>query len=419
MWNLIVNCMIAHHTITLPLHHADERRRLEEIPLENYNAINFQYLADVNIHNQSVTVIIDTGSSDLWVMEKDSTFTPQNTKCGQGALSHLTCFDDVHVDTNNAQTSKIAYGDGSVQVHVKIGLIEIEMPTEDGTCTIQNQKCGIATELFNFTTTQKMAGILGMGFESLAQWTKPTVFHNIIETCDVRPIQGWHLSTHQVDGSTLTIGGPPPGTNIDDFIRIPLYRTGYWEIELQQMTVGTETVALPVTLAILDSGMSHLAINTDDGLFNDVITAIKEQATNFKQESSENGATYLDADNFPTLSFYMNGYKFDVEPQYYTNENGTRAMIQGFSMARHSVILGTSFMMPHDVIKVAGDNPYIGVYNGTTVTMAAQSDNNIDRLYLYIGAGVFGFMIVAWTIWNLRPMAPQTVSWKPSPSASS
>ncbi len=176
-----------------------EKKQESEIVKDYANA---QYYASVSIGTppQSFNVIYDTGSSNLWVPEKDC------VHCGYRLIHKKNKYDKDASSTYQEDGSdfSIRYGSGAVS-----GTYEIETVTLAQDIAVKNQKfasihdaggMGFAYALGQFD------GILGLGFDSISVGGAETVFHNAIEQGLVEKGMFAFYLGDNADGE-LTFGG--------------------------------------------------------------------------------------------------------------------------------------------------------------------------------------------------------------------
>mmetsp|Transcript_12121 Transcript_12121/g.15370 ORF Transcript_12121/g.15370 Transcript_12121/m.15370 type:complete len:278 (+) Transcript_12121:98-931(+) len=163
---------------------------------------NAQYYASVYLGTppQEFDVIYDTGSSNLWVPEKDC------VHCGYRFINKKNKYDkDLSSSfVEDGSDFSIHYGSGAVS-----GIFQLETVTLAEDIVVNNQKfasihdaggMGIAYVLSKFD------GILGLGFDSISVSGAKTVFHNAIEQGVVdSPVFAFYLGDN-CDGE-LTFGG--------------------------------------------------------------------------------------------------------------------------------------------------------------------------------------------------------------------
>lgn len=241
---------------------------MEEVPLEEsrqlrgkeesetvMNYKNAQYFAEVEIGtpSQKFNVIMDTGSSNLWVpveggscgtlgLPFDLPFFSKKNKFNKASSSTFKPLDEIF---------KIKYGSGAVsgvygQDSVSLGQ-DLTITGQDF-ATIDNcGGMGIAYLMGKFD------GIMGLGFDSISIGKKPTVFSNAISQSVVeKPMFAFYLGNHH-EGE-LTFGGYDKNHFEGDLHWVPLSHATYWQIATSSIKMGSYSNTN--NQAIVDSGTS-------------------------------------------------------------------------------------------------------------------------------------------------------------------
>lgn len=206
---------------------------------------------EVGTPPQTFKVVLDTGSSNLWVPSSD--------------CSSISCFLHNKYDSSSSSTYQkngsefeIRYGSGSLsgfvsQDNVKIGDLEIE-----------NQHFAEATEepglAFIFG---KFDGILGLGFDTISVNKMVPPFYNLVNQKKVdEPVFAFYLGDANKDGdsSEATFGGVDKNHYKGELTKIPLRREAYWEVDFNSIALGDNVAELDNTGAVLDTGTSLIAL---------------------------------------------------------------------------------------------------------------------------------------------------------------
>lgn len=214
-------------------------------PLQDFSEIK------IGTPPQTFKVVLDTGSSNLWVPSSD--------------CSSISCFLHNKYDSSSSSTYQkngsefnIRYGSGSLsgfvsQDNVKIGDLEIE-----------NQHFAEATEepglAFIFG---KFDGILGLGFDTISVNKMVPPFYNMVNQKKVdEPVFAFYLGDANKDGDTseATFGGVDKNHYKGELTKIPLRREAYWEVDFNSIALGDNVAELDNTGAVLDTGTSLIAL---------------------------------------------------------------------------------------------------------------------------------------------------------------
>jgi saccharopepsin len=314
-------------------------------PLPVSNFLNAQYFSEIAIGTppQTFKVVLDTGSSNLWVPSESCT--------------SIACFLHNKYDSSASSTYKangsdfeIRYGSGSLSGFVSQDTVQI------GDMKIKHQDFAEATSepglAFAFG---RFDGILGLGYDSISVNKIVPPFYNLVNQGLIdEPVFSFYLGdTANGDGdeSEACLGGVDEDHFTGNLTRIPLRRKAYWEVDLDALTFGKETVELDNTGAILDTGTSLIAVPSSMAeLLNKQIGAKK----------SWNGQYTVDCDKragLPDLTFTLTGYDFTIPSQEYILE------VQGSCI---SAIFGMDIPEPAGPLVILGDaflRKYYSVYD--------------------------------------------------------
>ena len=229
-----------------------------------------QYTCEIalGVPHQYFEVILDTGSSDLWVLD---------VSYENGASSEYRAIGDPF---------EITYGDGT---SVK-GFTSLDIMTWGG-MEIKNQVFAEIEDAANFQAGCTETGLLGLSFDAHAHTEAPGPFHQLVHSGKlVEPM----FSLLLVDdaGGVLTLGGTnwrhyegnlhwfsvvgldddAPYDDDDDFYFYyqgdddtlswtdDVYPTGRlrkWEILLDSVTVGGNQASVSQSTAVIDTGTTY------------------------------------------------------------------------------------------------------------------------------------------------------------------
>jgi saccharopepsin len=279
---------------------------------------------------QDFKVILDTGSSNLWVPSQS---------CGS-----IACYLHQKYDSSASSSYKkngtefeIRYGSGSLSGFVSQDDVTI------GDLKIKGQDFAEATNepglAFAFG---RFDGILGMGFDRLSvNGIVPPFYQLINQKLIDEPVFAFYLSSESGgDDSEVVFGGVDKDHYTGKITEIPLRRKAYWEVDLDSITFGDETAELDNTGVILDTGTSLIALPSDLAeLLNKEMGAKK----------SYNGQYTIDCsarDSLPDISFKLSGYDFSITAYDYILE------VQGSCI---STFMGMDFPAPVGPLAILGD----------------------------------------------------------------
>ena len=69
------------------------------------------------------------------------------------------------------------------------------------------------------------------------------------------PVVSFRLGSSEADGGEALFGGVDKSAFKGDLTYIPVRRKAYWEVELEEVSFGDDTVELENTGAAIDTGM--------------------------------------------------------------------------------------------------------------------------------------------------------------------
>lgn len=218
-----------------------------------YNQFNAQYYGEIKIGTpgQSMLVVFDTGSANLWVPGSEtlqvSGFTDHTGFVAQKSSSWR----------NNGSEFFIRYGSGPVSGTYCSDNIAI------GSLKLENYTFAIVDDLSGLGSLYKNSnfdGILGLSFPMLSGDGMPTVLEALTASHELKEqVFGFYLGDDS-EGQ-LVIGGVDSSHYTGDFHFVPVQGDGYWEVTLDSVNVGVNKVLQisQTKRAIVDSGTSLLS----------------------------------------------------------------------------------------------------------------------------------------------------------------
>ncbi|KAM3083270.1 aspartic proteinase precursor [Clarireedia jacksonii] len=253
---------------------------------------------------QTFKVVLDTGSSNLWV---------PSSECGSIACYLHTKYDSSSSSTykKNGTSFEIRYGSGSLSGFTSQDVMSIgDLKIKDQTFAEATEEPGLAFAFGRFD------GILGLGYDTISVNKIVPPFYNMIDQGLLDdPVFAFYLGdTNNGEESEATFGGVNKDHYTGKITEIPLRRKAYWEVDLDAITFGDSTAELDNTGVILDTGTSLIALpSTLAELLNKEMGAKK----------SYNGQYTVDCnkrDSLPDLTFTLSGHDFTIGPYDYILE---------------------------------------------------------------------------------------------------
>lgn len=276
------------------------------VPVSNF--LNAQYFSEIAIGTpaQTFKVVLDTGSSNLWVPSQE---------CGSIACYLHTTYDSSSSSTykKNGSEFEIKYGSGSLSGFVSQDTVQI------GDIKIKHQDFAEATSepglAFAFG---RFDGIMGLGYDTISVNKIVPPFYNMLDQGLLdEPVFAFYLGdTNNGDGdeSEAVFGGVDKDHYTGKMTKIPLRRKAYWEVDLDAISFGDQTAELDNTGVILDTGTSLIALpSTLAELLNKEIGAKKGYNGQYSVDCSKR-------DELPDMSFTLTGYNFTISPYDYILE---------------------------------------------------------------------------------------------------
>jgi len=282
-------------------------------PLSNY--LNAQYYATITLGTpaQSFKVVLDTGSSNLWV---------PSTKCGS-----IACFLHSKYDSGASSSYKangtefeIHYGTGSMEGFISNDVLKI------GDLTIKNQDFAESTKEPGLTFAfGKFDGILGLGFDTISVNGIVPPFYNMINQGLLdKKLFSFYLGDADAgegedgQGGEALFGGIDESRFTGKIRYAPVRRKGYWEVELTKVAFGDDEMELESSGAAIDTGTSLIALPTD------IAEILNLQIGAKKSWTGQYTVDCANVPSFPDLKFYFGGQEFAISgSDYILNAGGT------------------------------------------------------------------------------------------------
>jgi len=325
------------------------------------NQLNTQYAGSIEVGTpgQSLRVIFDTGSSNLWVPNRYGLHQTGLLGAHYGYSPRLSS-----TYTEVSKQFKIRYGSGPVSGwfcadDVAIGPLKLQNFTFAEVDNVMGLGSLYANEKAHFD------GILGLGFGQLTVGGVPTVMMALNQSGQLsEPVFGFYLGSG-TDGE-LIIGGVDKMHYQGEFTYVPVIHPAYWTAALDGLTVGDSSTGEKfMTLsksrkAIVDSGTSLLVGPEEE------VTAV----------AAIMGATFyrnlymIDCwGSLPFLSFQLGGKEFTLEGNDLILERSGELCVLGLQSsgsASDHWILGDVFMRKY-YVKFDWGQKRMGIAKATSV----------------------------------------------------
>jgi saccharopepsin len=309
------------------------------VPISNF--MNAQYFSEITIGTppQSFKVVLDTGSSNLWV---------PSSECGSIACYLHSKYDSSSSSTykSNGTSFDIQYGSGSLSGFVSQDTVTI------GDITIKGQDFAEATSepglAFAFG---RFDGILGLGYDTISVNRIVPPFYKMIEQKLIdSPVFAFYLAD-QEGQSEVVFGGVDSNHFKGKLTTIPLRRKAYWEVDFDAIAYGDDKAELENTGIILDTGTS---LNVLPSQLAEMLNA------QIGAKKGYNGQYSIDCskrDSLKDVTFTLAGHEFALGPHDYILE------VSGSCI---STFMGMDFPSPPGPLAILGDaflRRYYSVYD--------------------------------------------------------
>jgi hypothetical protein len=263
------------------------------------------YLGNITLGTppQPFTVVLDTGSSNLWVIDVSCTDQACLGYPDSGYTKHQFNKNASTTYVNNGTFFQIFYGSGSCQ-----GYLGSDTARFGGLTDIK-QTFGISQSIADVFGYQPMDGILGLGWPGISADNVEPPIQQIIKTLD-KPLFTVWLDRHvkfseDVTGGLITYGALDTTNCASDFSYVPLSAESWWTFAIDGFTVGSAVYQQQMQV-ISDTGTSYLI--APDEIFNDIATQTNAQQDWFSGE-------YIipcDATGLPDLTFTIGGKNYSI-----------------------------------------------------------------------------------------------------------
>ncbi|XP_038675944.1 gastricsin-like [Scyliorhinus canicula] len=275
------------------------------------NSLDTYYYGSITVGTppQSFTVLLDTGSSNLWV---------PSVYCYSTSCDNHAKFDPSQSSTfsSTGKSFSMSYGAGSLS-----GYFGYDTVTVAG-ITISHQELGLSKlEPGSYFGYAPFDGVLGLAYPSLARGGATPVFNNMInDNLLEQSLFSVYLkrNSNSQDGGEVLFGGIDYSLYSGQITWVPLIQEVFWTIAVQSVIInGQSSFCSQGCQATIDTGTPR-------------ITVPHQYLTEFLQEIGVqvNPSTdYLvncdNIPNMPTLTFVINGVEFPIPASVYViRQNG-------------------------------------------------------------------------------------------------
>uniref|UniRef100_A0A8C5GUT0 Cathepsin E-like n=1 Tax=Gouania willdenowi TaxID=441366 RepID=A0A8C5GUT0_GOUWI len=282
-----------------------------------YNFMDAQYFGEISlgIPEQNFSVVLDTGSADLWV--------PSSYCVSQACALHrrFKAFESSSFH-HDGRMFGIHYGSGHLKgstfepslLQPFLSASETKTLLYIGGLTAINQEFGESVYEPGATfVLAKFDGVLGLGFPSLAEILGNPVFDNMMAQKIVdKPVFSFYLSRCDHPDGELLLGGIDESLYNGPINWIPLTSKGYWQIKMDSVSVqGVSSFCPRGCQAIVDTGTSLIAGPTNDSfLLQQLIGATPTNIGEFLIDCSR-------VSSLPHVTFALGGVDYTLTAEHY------------------------------------------------------------------------------------------------------
>ena len=292
---------------------------------------------------QSFKVVMDTGSSNLWVPSQ--------------SCSSIACYLHSTYDSSSSSTYKkngsdfeIRYGSGSLSGFVSNDVLKIgDLKVEDQDFAEATSEPGLAFAFGRFD------GIFGLGYDTISvNGIVPPFYKMVNNKLLDEPIFSFYIADEN-DQSEVVFGGIDKDKYEGKINYIPLRRKAYWEVDLESIAFGDEVAEMENTGVILDTGTSLNALPTDLAeLLNKEIGAKKGFGGQYTVECEKKAS-------LPDVTFNLAGTNYSLSADDYILEVSGNCIstFMGMDMPPPTgplAILGDAFLRRYYTVYDLGKN---------------------------------------------------------------
>ncbi|KAJ3002352.1 hypothetical protein HKX48_002373, partial [Thoreauomyces humboldtii] len=208
-------------------------------PLSNVG--DFEFYGPIQVGGQTLQMLFDTGSSDIWVPDASTPSLPGKNKYSPKKSSTYK---------NIGGEFGIQYGSGSAEGKTASETFQV------AGVTVTQQVFGDVTSEGASPQASDFDGILGMGFTTIASDKSTTFFENAVAQKAVSSsVFSFYLANTDT-GSELLLGGTNPAHYTGPISYVPVDQPGYWQFALKDLTYGGSSIKPSLKEAIADTGTS-------------------------------------------------------------------------------------------------------------------------------------------------------------------
>nr|CAB3225059.1 beta-secretase 1-like [Phallusia mammillata] len=364
-------CCLQCHSLSSLRFPVKFRRALSDVTLPNLNGTTTTgYYVTVQLGSppQEFNVILDTGSSNFAIAGAPHEFITRYYNVADSTTARRVDSSDI----------TIAYTEGSWKGSVVYDVITI--PSAGLVDKVTIPMAVITSSDSFFVTESNWEGILGMGYQALAQpqsLNLPSIMDSFVSSAEVEDVFSIQLCSsadQEATRGSFIIGGADLSLSAGPIEWTRIVQKWFYEIVIIGMKVGNQDVALDCTdfnddRTIVDSGTSNLRFPTK--VYAVLVQMIKELVTqrSFTDEFYASEKMFCSTNInevyswFPNITIYLPSVDFNVTfplylfPQNYlqfavgTGALGTESCVKfAIFPSATGTVLGTVVMEQYYVV---------------------------------------------------------------------
>ncbi|KHJ86577.1 eukaryotic aspartyl protease, partial [Oesophagostomum dentatum] len=196
------------------------------------------YLGEVQVGTpgQNITLVLDTGSSNMWVIDEACKSPECNGKPESSYPKNKFKTDASKTFKKGSRTFSLTYGSGSCNGYLATDTVSF------AGITVPKQEFGVATKIAEVFGYQPVDGILGLGWPELATEKVVPPMQNILSQLDkpiftvwldrkVKPSKGG-------SGGLITYGDMDTENCAPDVNYVKLSSLTYWQFPMEGFSLG-------------------------------------------------------------------------------------------------------------------------------------------------------------------------------------
>lgn len=268
------------------------------------NLDDIQYIAKIFIGNPPqgpFNVILDTGSSDLWVTSSNCT---KDLSCAtKKKYDHSASSTYSNSNTN---TRAVSYGTGSMTGVVSTDQISI------ANIVVKDQAFLEATSLGDFFKRINIDGIVGLSSAKFFGGSKP-IFPNMVDQLHIPNLFSVYVDNTPGDENSAFIFGAVDNKYYKGEMQyVKVLSESFYMVGVQKLQVGEKQIASEFR-AIVDTGTSYIVGPKDHVLEILKVLNIAKDCSNIN--------------SLPNLVFTMDGKNFTITPNHYLIKDGSTCTV--------------------------------------------------------------------------------------------